>query len=1737
MTQQIVNTGTGPGTGTGEPLRTAFTKINQNFTELYNGFANIALTGNAVANIGNITPTSVNITIQQATVTSVAGRSGNVSLTINDIVGGVSKAYVDSAIASANSSANLSYATTSTAGTVKVGANLSINGSGVLNTNFPVTSVNGQTGAVNLNVSDISGAASITYVNNNINSIVGSFANTTSINQINGSLTAINVAVASKANISSVYTKTEVDLLLANVGTGNVGNLATVANTGSYNDLINKPSLFSGLYVDLIGAPTANPDTVASGLTAANVRIATLESNAGVQATSLTSLLSNAASQSSAIDNLISNAASQQSSLTTLNSGLNAANVNIASLLSTSSTHTGQISALQSNASVQDSAIVALQSNAAVQQSAITTLQSNAGVQADALTSLTSNAAVQHDTFTGGLTAANVNIASLLSTTSTHTGQISALQSNAATQDASIIALQSNAAVQAGQIADLLSSNSSVQSAQIDALFANAAVQHTTFTGGLNAANLNIASLLSTTSTQTGQISALQSNAGVQADAISVLQSNAATQQSAITTLQSNASSQQSAITSLQSNAAVQHDTFTGGLTAANVNIATLLGTTGTHTSQISALQSNAATQDSTLTTLVANAATQSASLDSLTANAASQAVSITTLLANAATQHATLAAKADLSGALFTGIVTAPNVTLSSSGGITFPDSTRQTTAAVSYTLPDASSSTLGGVRTGAGINNTSGNISVTTTSIGAVPTTALGVTVATLTGGKVPTAQLPSNIVNAMTYAGVWNARDNAPTLSSGSGTSGAVYRVFVAGTTSLDGQSNWNLGDYAVFNGTTWDKWEGQAVEVLSVAGRTGNVVLTTADITNIANVATSGSYTDLINVPALANVATSGSYNDLTNRPTIPTHTGNLINNSGFVTSTQTDLLVTTVDFNSNLALKANISSLANVAFTGNYNQLINRPTLSNVATTGSYNDLLNSPKIPNLEDIYISPVDSAVLTYSNTAVKFAANVEFRGGLTNIGNLEINGLDPTVTYQLPNKTDTSYVLGNKNQTAKLKFPAQSLLLGEPAGIISTDYNGNQLTSLEGTGILLRGYGNVSTPSQLAIGVYQNQIQSGHINNPVADVDLVLSAQQNGNIILNGNGLRFPDGSIQYTAQVISTGDLRFDGNTLTTYYGDSGITINASGNGEIVLDDYTGINNINPGYWLHVGNQTEDQNTGAVAIDFSNGSSHYGDAVWTWDWSDASGNSSIGGGPGTHAVFGLYRNGSIGQRWIGFDIGTPNNTIYTDNLGSVHVPYSAAIGNLDVRSNRITTNGASLVLDTLSSLSFVTIPSSGGIKVNDGLHIQHDNDNSLPGAPATNSFHATSGNIRTSIADDIRLSFINIPESANASTVTGNVAYDVKVQKSLGIASPLVFINGRTATGASKEGFVFNGNTLTTINGGVNSGYGPVEMHLAPWGDANVVVSSGLQVIGAVYGNGNVLLGNDLKFADGSVQTTAANTAALSLLSTVISDIATLQSNVADIESNVSTVFANIGGLADSISTLTANAVTQDNSLTVLNGNIYTLTVTTNNQSNEINNLWIESNAQAVSISTLTANAGIQQGEVDSLWANAGVQSNAIAGLAPISNPTFTSNITVTDTVLANNVTVTTRIRGPLYSINTNQYLGNKSSATGTVVHDFTESDSWFHTGVVSNFTVNVTNLPDDNANRFVVTILIKQGATPYIPNAFELNGVSTSITWLGGTPSGNATKIEKYTFEIYRTSLSVDYVLGSQAVYG
>jgi len=96
-------------------------------------------------------------------------------------------------------------------------------------------------------------------------------------------------------------------------------------------------------------------------------------------------------------------------------------------------------------------------------------------------------------------------------------------------------------------------------------------------------------------------------------------------------------------------------------------------------------------------------------------------------------------------------------------------------------------------------------------------------------------------ASVAGGLSYQGTWNASTNTPTLASGVGVNGYYYITATAGSTNLDGITDWQIGDWLLFNGSNWQKID-QSNLVISVAGRTGAVTLTTADVSGLGTIST-------------------------------------------------------------------------------------------------------------------------------------------------------------------------------------------------------------------------------------------------------------------------------------------------------------------------------------------------------------------------------------------------------------------------------------------------------------------------------------------------------------------------------------------------------------------------------------------------------------------------------------------------------------------------------------------------------------------------------------------------------------------------------------------------------------------------------------------------------------------------------------------------------------------------------
>lgn len=315
--------GASPNDQTGTELRNAFQIVNQNFANIANGTANV---------------------IVNAPVRSVAGRTGNIELTVNDVYGAASVAYINNAVSAGNAYVD------------SVAANIGSTNVAVINAN--VTTLQSQVNGISSNVTVLQGnVISLT------NSVVGLTGNSATQEG------EISLLVANSASQAT---------LINNLNNNVAGMVATqaalVANAEAQAGQINT------LTANAVSQQSAISVLQSTVLTHTS-NISTLTSNAGSQATQIAILNANAITQATEIINLTN-------SYTVLASTQNAWIAN-AALQET------KITELWANAAVQAGNITALTANALVQQVAINvlantfaTLQSNDAVQATAISNL-----------------------------------------------------------------------------------------------------------------------------------------------------------------------------------------------------------------------------------------------------------------------------------------------------------------------------------------------------------------------------------------------------------------------------------------------------------------------------------------------------------------------------------------------------------------------------------------------------------------------------------------------------------------------------------------------------------------------------------------------------------------------------------------------------------------------------------------------------------------------------------------------------------------------------------------------------------------------------------------------------------------------------------------------------------------------------------------------------------------------------------------------------------------------------------------------------------------------------------------------------------------------------------------------------------------------------------------------------------------------------------------------------
>jgi hypothetical protein len=199
-------------------------------------------------------------------------------------------------------------------------------------------------------------------------------------------------------------------------------------------------------------------------------------------------------------------------------------------------------------------------------------------------------------------------------------------------------------------------------------------------------------------------------------------------------------------------------------------------------------------------------------------------------------------------------------------------------------------------------------------------------------------------ATIAGSLSYLGTWNASTNTPTLTSSVGTNGIYYIVATAGSTNLNGITDWQIGDWLLFNGTVWQKID-QSNLVTSVAGRTGAITLANTDISGLGTMSTQNASSIAVTGGTIngttigATTATTGAFTTLTsngattftaNTASTTTGTGTLVITGGLGVSGRINAANFDGIIGANTAAAGTFTSLTdsgNLTFTGTGNRIL------------------------------------------------------------------------------------------------------------------------------------------------------------------------------------------------------------------------------------------------------------------------------------------------------------------------------------------------------------------------------------------------------------------------------------------------------------------------------------------------------------------------------------------------------------------------------------------------------------------------------------------------------------------------------------------------------------------------------------------------------------------------------------------------------------------------------------------
>jgi len=1016
-------------------------------------------------------------------------------------------------------------------------------------------------------------------------------------------------------------------------------------------------------------------------------------------------------------------------------------------------------------------------------------------------------------------------------------------------------------------------------------------------------------------------------------------------------------------------------------------------------------------------------------------------------------------------------------------------------------------------------------------------------GSTLTSITGANV-TGQVANALVAGTVYT---NAQPNITSL-------GTLSSLTVTGNVS---SGNANLGNLARANFFSGDGSLLTSITGSNIAGQVGNALVAGTVYTNaqpnITSVGTLSSLTVTGNVIAgnanLGNLAIANFFSgngSLLTSITGGNVTGQVANAlvAGTVyTAAQPN--ITSLGTLSSLNVTGNVSSgnsnLGNLAIANFFSG--NGSLLSSI-TGGNVNGQVANALVASTVYTNAQPNITSVGTLSILSV--TANIS-AGNILTDSLLYANGIawsfgssysNTNVAAYLPTYTGNvaaNYFIGNGSALTSITGANVTGQVGNAlvAGTVYTNAQPN-ITSL-GTLSSLSVTANVSAGNILSDNLlYANGVSwsfgSSYSNtNVAAYLPTYTGNVTAGNLLTNNllysNGVAWSFGS-SYSNTNVAAYLPTYTGNVAANYFIGNGSTLtsitgsNVSGQVGNALVAGTVYTNAQPNI-TSVGTLTSLNVTGNIS----------------------SGNANLGNAATANFFVG---NGSL-LTGISASVSSISNGTSNINIGSSGGNITAGVGGT---SNVLilTSTGANVTGYANVSANF----SAGNATVAGTLTMGSGSGGNLTGANviSANLFTGTLttgaqpnitsvGTLSSLTVTGLIIATSNGIRTANIFDSTGTVTIETRYGNRAGDAG----IYGNLTVGTSGTGNItsYNANLGNLVIGNFLQGT------LITGAQPNITSIGALQST-TIAANSNITLSGSL------AQITGANLVSASLLTGAlttaaqpnITSVGTLQSTTIAANSNVtlSGSLSQITGanlVSASLLTGTLTTAAQPNITTV--GTLSSLSVTANvSAGNVLTNNLLYANGVAWNFGSSYSNTNVAAylpTYTGNFTAGNISGANLISGnfLTGTLTTAAQTNITSVGTLASLTVSGDASVTGWITSQEFTEVTQSLTGATGTVTHNVAGGLIFVHTSVAASFTANFTNVPTTDNRSIVVTIVITQGATGFIPNAVQINSVAQTINWPGGvTPTGNANKRDVFTFALLRVS-GAWTVLGNNGTFG